>query len=285
MEGVLSRKRPPFFTGGKSALIVYHALSGAVKSLFPLSPVPTAGSSTHAGLILDPNGVGGYNISMDEHSGNLPATKNPIDPRYVVAVTDVLTRYMLGEGRIIDLLENEPALSRTTFYRLKKEYPESWAELEASARRAALAARSIDRLAFEARQEHGSHDLREIAREITTEGLEYLRTIVRGGTYTVHILEYDPDIEDYATRRKTVVIYPRDQIAAFNSALAAAQQGVMSTELVPVRLDEPGSEEAPALPSFLGASADFTNVTLTAADGQRIVIERTRDGEVIEVEE
>jgi hypothetical protein len=218
-----------------------------------------------------------------EPNGSLTPTKNIIDERYADAIVDILTRYLLGEARVAQLLENEPALSKSTYYRLKADHPQEWAELEQRARRAALAARTTDRLAFEARQETGSHLLRENARELLLGNLGGLGQILQGGTYEVEVLEYNRAAEVYESRRKTVVIYPRDVIAAAGKLHEIFRDIVPDLEVVPVRLED-GTDDSHVLPSFLGASTDFTKVSLTAADGRKVEISATQDGEVIEGE-
>jgi len=201
------------------------------------------------------------------------------------ALIKALVSYYCGVGPIRTAFDPvEPGLI-DRYYRRKKRYPDEMAEIEREAVAKARQERSIHRLAFEARQERASQLLREKAREIALEKLPALRAIALGGTREITVLEYNRATDQYEERRKTVIIYPRDQIAAFKALMEAARHGVLreKPKLSPSSRTQ-DTKDRGTLKSFLGASADFTEVAVTTASGRRVEISATQDGEVIEGE-
>jgi len=201
------------------------------------------------------------------------------------AFIKALVSYYCGVGPIRVAFDPvEPGLI-DRYYRRKKRFPDEMEEIEREAAAKARQERSIHQQAFEARQERASQLLREKARDILLRRLDAIKAIVKGGAYEVEVLEYNPATQSYDKRRKTVIIYPRDQIAAFKALAELARHGILPekrTSSSASRAEE--TERRGVLKPFLSVPTDFSRVSVTTASGRRVEISATQDGEVIEGE-
>jgi hypothetical protein len=195
------------------------------------------------------------------------------------AFKKALTAYYTGNGRIAEVFaEVEPGLI-DRYYRRKKAFAAEMAEIEREARDEARKERSFQREGFEAQQERMSWELEKRVGEALLEHLPVLLRIALGEPRVVEV----PD-GDGGTMLKTIIPYPRDQIAAMKLLLEIARYGVLpksywarSSSTVE---DTQDANRGGLMPIFAGNTA-FSRLEGTAPDGTRVVINVDGDKDAV----
>ena len=162
------------------------------------------------------------------------------------------------------------------YYRRKKNYPGEIEEINREAVAVVQKEMSGEQLAMASRQMRESRSIQSSAIEATRDALATLRRIVIGEAV---------DVEG-----KTLIPYPRDQIAAAGVILSIARNGVMP-ERMPQKIvemlvadKEEKAEDKPPLIPLLGVNPNFSSVTATRPDGTKFTAYVEGGIEVIEGE-
>lgn len=188
-----------------------------------------------------------------------------------------LRRYYSGMG-FNESFADDTTPSKSSYYRLKGEYPSDIEVIEEEARQLALRDRDKEITAFDGELLDASVRIRRAATEGIEEIVPDLIAIAKGAVFTAKLRNSDG--EEY---ERDIYCYPRDRVDAARLLMQVAQQGVVpelkARELVDDRVHG-GTSSFPVL----GTPVDFTEVKLTKPDGETITVSRSSDGDVIDGE-
>jgi hypothetical protein len=185
----------------------------------------------------------------------------------------------MGNGRIAEVFAQvEPGLI-DRYYGRKKAFPAEIAVIEREARDEARKERSFEREGFEAQQERMSWRLEERAGKALLEHLPELLRIARGEPRVVEV----PD-GDGGMMQKTIIPYPRDQIAACKVLLDIARNGILPqgywARTASAAEDKQDANTGRLMPIF-GGNTSFSRIEGTAPDGTKLVINVDGDKDAI----
>ncbi len=192
-----------------------------------------------------------------------------------VVLRQILVLYYSGRAASIqDAVAQVDGMGRTTFYKLKGDYPIEFEAISREAKAEAYKEKGDKQVAFDAEQFDVSVQLQRMAFEHLMDSLPKIADIAKGEVRKV----------DVDGKTKIIVPYPRDQNEAMKILQQIARGGVLP-ESAPGRvgqmLGEPDEDDKQSGLPVLPISAEFTSVVAKAADGTTVTVER---GEVIEGE-
>jgi len=215
-------------------------------------------------------------------------TETDISDANRVAIEEILSRHLMGQESLSKVIDEVGSISRTTFYRIRKQYPDDFEEIRRGVLRSVLSRRSDSRLAHDAYKETLTYDLEHHVGDHARSIVDQLLLIVNGKPYEVEVLvnrRNDDGEWELVYEPKSIVPYPRDIIAAANSLYAFLKEGVLpeSSHVAAASPVEVTEEQSGLMPIFGGNTA-FSKIEATRPDGTRFSINVGQD-DIIEVDE
>jgi hypothetical protein len=185
----------------------------------------------------------------------------------------------LGGGAIAKAFGQVEAGLIDRYYRRRKKFPDEIDEINKEAQAEAHKERSFEREGFEARHERASWALKEAARRAVLELVPELERIARGEPRHVEIEDAGGTIS-----YKTIIPYPRDQIAAFKALVDSARYGFLPQKIAPPIVSAAETKEdehkGGLLPIF-SANPNFKRIEARTPDGKRVVAEVGKPGVMV----
>jgi hypothetical protein len=204
--------------------------------------------------------------------------KREFPERLRVPLRDTLKKYYSGTS-LVEAFATDDSPARSTYYRLKSEFPADMTIIEEEARQLALQETDRQVTAFDAELFGVSVGVQRDAAKALGDAVTTLGSIARGATFEAKYMDGDEE------KVKTIFTYPRDQIEAMKVLHGIARNGVAPNlakyKVLAERIAGGGAPSSSRPRSALGVDAHFQSMSAVTKDGQTLTITMDETQEVV----